>query len=50
MARLGPALTRYVQYRVHASGLASVLKDLILKRPKWSAANNGAAAECYTDA
>jgi glycosyltransferase involved in cell wall biosynthesis len=33
MARLGPALTRYVQYRVHASGLASVLKDLILKRP-----------------
>ncbi len=34
MARLGPALTRYVQYRVHASGLASVLKDLTLKRSK----------------
>jgi hypothetical protein len=33
LARLGPALTRYVQYRAHASGLASVLKDLILKRP-----------------
>ncbi len=33
MARLGPALNRYGQYRIHASGLASMLKDMILKRP-----------------
>jgi glycosyltransferase involved in cell wall biosynthesis len=32
-ARLGPVLARYAQYRVHASGLASGLKDLILERP-----------------
>jgi hypothetical protein len=32
LARLGPILTRYRQYRVHATGLASALKDLALKR------------------
>ena len=32
LARLGPILTRYSHYRVHASGLASALKDLALKR------------------
>lgn len=32
VARLGPILARYPQYRVHASGLASALKDLVLKR------------------
>jgi glycosyltransferase involved in cell wall biosynthesis len=32
LARLGPVLRRYSQYGVHASGLASVLKDLALKR------------------
>jgi glycosyltransferase involved in cell wall biosynthesis len=34
LARLGPILTRYSQYGVHASGLPSVLKDLILKRSR----------------
>ena len=32
LARLSPILARYSQYRVHASGLASALKDLVLKR------------------
>jgi hypothetical protein len=32
LARLGPVLSQYSQYGVHASGLASVLKDLALKR------------------
>lgn len=32
LARLGPVLTRYGQYRVHASGLRSMLKDLVLER------------------
>jgi glycosyltransferase involved in cell wall biosynthesis len=32
MARLGPVLSQYSRYGVHASGLASVLKDLALKR------------------
>lgn len=32
LARLGPILKRYFQYRVHASGLASALKDLVLER------------------
>lgn len=32
LARLGPILQRYFQYRVHASGLASALKDLTLER------------------
>jgi len=31
-ARVGPVLRRYRQYRVHASGMASVFKDLALKR------------------
>jgi glycosyltransferase involved in cell wall biosynthesis len=31
-ARLGPILKQYSQYEVHASGLASALKDLVLKR------------------
>jgi hypothetical protein len=30
LARLGPILMRYAQYGVHASGLASVVKDLSL--------------------
>ena len=34
LARLGPILTRYSQYGVHASGLPSALKDLILKRSR----------------
>ena len=34
VARLGPILARYGQYAVHASGLASVLKDLALARPR----------------
>jgi glycosyltransferase involved in cell wall biosynthesis len=34
LARLGPILMRYSQYRVHASGLASALKDLALKRKR----------------
>jgi len=33
LARLGSILTRYSQYGVHASGLPSALKDLVLKRP-----------------
>jgi glycosyltransferase involved in cell wall biosynthesis len=32
LARLGPILTRYSEYRVHATGLASALKDLALRR------------------
>jgi glycosyltransferase involved in cell wall biosynthesis len=32
LARLSPILARYSQYRVHASGLASAAKDLVLKR------------------
>jgi glycosyltransferase involved in cell wall biosynthesis len=32
LARLGPILRRYSQYAVHASGSASALKDLALKR------------------
>ena len=32
LARLGPVLRRYPQYRVHASGLASAFKDLALER------------------
>jgi glycosyltransferase involved in cell wall biosynthesis len=32
IARLGPVLMRYAQYGEHASGLASVLKDLALAR------------------
>jgi glycosyltransferase involved in cell wall biosynthesis len=32
LARLGPILTRYSQYGIHASGLPSVLKDLVLGR------------------
>jgi hypothetical protein len=34
LARLGPVLTRYSRYGVHASGLPSALKDLVLKRPR----------------
>jgi glycosyltransferase involved in cell wall biosynthesis len=34
VARLGPILARYYQYGVHARGLASVLKDLSLKRQR----------------
>ena len=34
LARLGPILTRYFQYDVHASGFPSALKDLVLKRPR----------------
>jgi glycosyltransferase involved in cell wall biosynthesis len=34
LARLSPILRRYFQYRVHASGLASALKDLTLERTK----------------
>jgi glycosyltransferase involved in cell wall biosynthesis len=33
LPRLGPILARYGQYRVHASGFASVLKDVALERP-----------------
>jgi hypothetical protein len=32
LVRLGTIIERYPQYRVHASGLASVFKDLVLKR------------------
>ena len=32
LARLGPVLGRYPQYRIHASGLASAFKDLVLER------------------
>lgn len=32
LARIGPIVTRYAQYRLHASGLASMLKDLVFKR------------------
>jgi glycosyltransferase involved in cell wall biosynthesis len=32
LARVGPVLRRYREYGVHASGLASVFKDLALKR------------------
>jgi glycosyltransferase involved in cell wall biosynthesis len=34
LARLGPIVTHYSQYRVHASGLASALKDLALERQR----------------
>lgn len=34
LARLGAILSCFSGYRVHASGLASALKDLALKRPK----------------
>ncbi len=34
VARLAQVLTHYVQYRVHASGLASGLKDLALNKSK----------------
>jgi len=34
LARLGPILARYSQYGVHATGLASVLKDLSLNRQR----------------
>jgi glycosyltransferase involved in cell wall biosynthesis len=34
LARLGLIFLRHSQYRVHASGLASELKDLALKRPR----------------
>jgi glycosyltransferase involved in cell wall biosynthesis len=34
LARLRPILKQYSQYRVHASGLASVLKDLAFERPE----------------
>jgi glycosyltransferase involved in cell wall biosynthesis len=34
LARLGPILARFPQYRVHASGLPSALKDLVLKRTR----------------
>jgi glycosyltransferase involved in cell wall biosynthesis len=32
LARLGPILTRYSQYGIHASGFPSALKDLVLQR------------------
>ncbi len=32
LARLGPIARRYSQYRIHASGLASALKDLVFNR------------------
>ena len=32
LVRLGPILTHYPQYKIHASGLASALKDLVLRR------------------
>ena len=32
LIRLGPILTHYPEYKLHASGLASALKDLVLKR------------------
>ena len=32
LVRLKPILTHYPEYRLHASGLASALKDLVLKR------------------
>jgi len=34
LARLGPILKQYSQYQVHASGSASALKDLVLKRKR----------------
>jgi glycosyltransferase involved in cell wall biosynthesis len=34
LARLRPILARHFEYQVHASGLASTLKDLVLKRPQ----------------
>jgi glycosyltransferase involved in cell wall biosynthesis len=34
LARLGRILGKYSQYEVHASGLASALKDLVLKRER----------------
>jgi hypothetical protein len=34
LARLGPILTHYSQYRVHASGLSSAVKDLALERQR----------------
>ena len=34
LARIGPILLRYFQYREHASGLASALKDLVLDRQR----------------
>ena len=34
LARLGPIIKRYPQYRVHASGLASAFKDLVIKRER----------------
>ena len=34
LARLGPIVTRYSQYSIHASGFASALKDLVLKRQR----------------
>jgi glycosyltransferase involved in cell wall biosynthesis len=33
-ARLGPILTHYSQYGIHASGLPSALKDFVLRRPR----------------
>lgn len=34
LARLGPVLTRYCQYDVHASGWASALKDIAFRRQR----------------
>jgi glycosyltransferase involved in cell wall biosynthesis len=34
LARLGPILKQYSQYEMHASGSASALKDLVLKRER----------------
>jgi hypothetical protein len=34
LARLRPILKQYSQYEVHASGSASALKDLVLKRER----------------
>ena len=34
LKRLGPVLARYSQYRSHASGLASVLKDIAFRRQR----------------
>jgi glycosyltransferase involved in cell wall biosynthesis len=34
LGRLGPILRRYSQYGVHASGLASALKDLLIERSR----------------
>jgi hypothetical protein len=32
--RVGPVLAHYSQYGVHASGLASVLKDIAFRRQR----------------